>query len=379
MSNDNSFGYNANKRKGKHVKQNPKVPNYGILIMASILTVTTLTSCAKAKTEQTSQEIPSDTYAYTETNYADFNPVSVIKEIETLNNAANYYDGNQQYRSTFGYFFEFIEYKLSQEGLTLEEKDELFSRFLNGDEELMMEAINYANNHTRNHDFVAFQQNSVIKEKIDAVLNDSELMEYIKEYSKMYGVPEDLILAMAAYNAVGERIDNIDPIGIQDFWLGTEINTSRSAHNLITNKDDDLGKQRNICNSCELDQKKENYVKFACMLIAQNLKECNGNLSEAIEYFYSGKSGIIDENKKLEARQYRDAVLSYLLTHLNATYASLDYSYTLSSTSSSKFMRIESTEHQIGIYNYLIRQVIPQYIEEYMPEYYNQQSSSHSR
>ena len=126
----------------------------------------------------------------------------------------------------------------------------------------------------------------------------------INKYSNMYGVPTNLMVAIATQeNGVHDtKISKGGGFGLFQIqakgtwnWLGKEI----TVYNFETLKNETVTVCLNSSNCIDMNMLSnlEYNTKVACMLMAYNLKLCNYDIIQALQVYNSG-TGVISLNKK---------------------------------------------------------------------------------
>lgn len=162
--------------------------------------------------------------------------------------------------------------------------------------------------------------------------------DLISKYSKMYGLSQNLMLAVATQesgihsdvisNGGGLGLFQIQVIGDWN-WLGKEL--SAYNFNLGVEETIEVGKTLNGNIDYSLVGDLEYNVKVACMIMASNLEMCNYDIIEAIQIYNSG-TGVLSlkdmyGSKWVEHREnlpgdpmYLEHVLSYVPIENNTLY-----------------------------------------------------------
>ena len=323
---------------GKHVKQNPSVKKNGTPVLAAVLIVALLSSCVHHNKEETN--VNTDIVVNDPINLPGFNNDFIGMLDKLYEGRTIYYDQDQKMMNTDGYVLQFMKQLFDNENFSLNEQVGFFNDLYNDNSQIKLKAKEYVQSVNRGYDISFFELKDVNLENINQLKNSPGKLSLIKKYAKMYGLPEELMISIAANSNKNRDDKNI--MGIVNVW--GRLPSSRTAYNLETNQKDDLTKQQ----SHYLDDIEQN-IKYACMIMAQSLKESDGNLDKAITYYYKGTPSM--DNSHLDEKQMHDLVLSYLLTYMRASSVELDYKYTLDVISKDKKMVFESDYHYLDCIN----------------------------
>ncbi len=289
------MNYNA-----KHACNNhPKVLNKekATLILASTLLVSALSAHALTKNDKD--------IVFPQNNFNNKQIESTIS-VNNVNDLINHLKIKYQTIDDYGFTFEGLVINYFENALASvpeEEQSKVLNNILE-DKDLINNIYNYAKKNSPIYlNVVENIENKEINENIKAIMTNSDLMETIRKYSKMYGENTSKVVILLAMNMKDGQINKDNPLGISDEWRS--LNSSRTVYNYELNENQSLNEYSKYTGSLK------NNLRYNIMVCQNSVKEADGSAVGSFKYIkYGPEAKTINDNESLE--EYRALVLSYL-------------------------------------------------------------------
>lgn len=151
-------------------------------------------------------------------------------------------------------------------------------------------------------------------ENIALIRSNTEIMDAINKCSVDYGIPVEILVAMASENVVNGRINTANPLGINtSFWrklVGEEY-----VMNFTTGKCDKVKKFYSKYSDTDI-MSIEDSVKFASLIYAACLQANDRNIYNALASYKVGTTKWKSQDGSLdviEAGKYANDVINYII------------------------------------------------------------------